>query len=137
MIRITFVELVLVATPFLLYFLYRAVVGARRSETGEAIDETPYQILFLAGSAVALASLVVVVLLRPEDDPRSARTRDQIYIPPQVVDGEVRPGHFISREEAIAQGLVEDLPADRDFDPDTPDAGGAAPDDDSPEASSP
>src|SRR5690606_26646165 len=98
MIRITFVELALVATPFLLYFLYRGLVGARRTEAGEAIDETPYQVLFLAGSAVALVSLVVVVLLRNDDTPSGAGSReDRVYIPPHVVEGEVRPGRYMSR----------------------------------------
>jgi hypothetical protein len=118
MIRITLIELALVATPFLLFFLYRAMVSARRTESGEALDETPYQLLFLSGSAVALAALVAVVLLG----------RDQVFVPPSVVDGEVVPGYFISREDAIAQGLIARTLRDPDAGPDAaPDAGPDAP----------
>jgi hypothetical protein len=126
MIRVTLIELALVATPFLLFFLYRAIVTSRRAGSGEAINETPYQILFLSGSAVALASLVAVVLIgRGESD----TDRTQVYIPPRVVDGQVVPGFVISREDAIAQGLIEARPRDQDFDPDTPnDAGDGEPD---------
>jgi hypothetical protein len=120
MIRITLIEIALVATPFLLFFLYRAMVGARRTQTGEAVNETPYQILFFTGSAVALAALVAVVLLgRP--DSGAATSRDQIYIPPRTENGQVIPGYFISREEAIARGLIEDRPRRRSEDPEAPD----------------
>lgn len=106
MIRVGLIEIVLLATPFLLYWLYRALVGRKKqaSESGE-INETPYQILFLTGSAVALASLVAVVLIEQGDHGQAVR--DRVYIPPRVVDGEVVPGYFLSREEAIARGLVE------------------------------
>lgn len=107
MIRITLLELALLATPFLLYFLYRAVVGRRRSAAGADVDETPYQILFLTGSAVALAALVAAVLLGREETDTTTRS-DLIYVPPRVVDGRSEPGHFIPREEAIASGLIED-----------------------------
>lgn len=136
MIRITLVELALVATPFLLYFLYRGIVGVQRAASAEPIDETPFQILFLAGSALALGSLVVVVLLGRGQGSCSAGAGDQVYVAPRVVDGEVEPGRCISREEAIAEGVIEDLPEDRYFDRTEPDGGGAR-DDPSPEASSP
>jgi hypothetical protein len=105
MIRITFLELALIATPFVLFFLYRAAVGTRRTQSGDAVDETPYQILFLTGSAVALAALVAAVLLG-RDSPDPAVSRDQVYVPPRVVDGELQAGFFVTREEAIARGLI-------------------------------
>lgn len=122
MIRITIVELALVATPFLLYFAYRVVVNTRRAADGGPIDETPYQILFLTGSAVAMIALVASVILnRNEADPR-----EQIYIPPRVVDGELVQGHFISREEALEQGLIHE--GDRYFNPDEEADAAQAPD---------
>jgi hypothetical protein len=121
MIRFGLVELALLALPFLLFFLYRAVVDRRRVEAGGAINETPYQILFLTGSAVALASLAAVVLLSREEHGQSAR--DRIYVPPRVVDGEVVPGYFITREDAIARGLIEpDGAGGGAEEPPTPDA---------------
>lgn len=108
MIRITLLEISLLAAPFLLYFIYRALVARSRAGAPDGtVNETPYQVLFLAGSAVALASLVTVVLLG-RDEERGQATRDQVYIPPRVVDGEVVPGQFLSREEAISRGLVEE-----------------------------
>jgi len=122
MIRISIVELALVAAPFLLYFLYRAMVGARQAETGEAVDETPYQIMFFSGSAAALAALVLIVLFGHNDD-GAATSRDEVYVPAHAVDGRVEPGYFISREEAIARGLVEAGPRYADDDPDQPESG--------------
>ena len=116
MIRITLIEMALVATPFLLFLLYRVVVTAKRDEHGGTLDETPYQILFLSGAALTLVVLVAIVLVRHHD----GEPRDQVYIPPQVVDGEVQPGFMLPREEAIARGLIEDRELDEDFDPDTP-----------------
>jgi hypothetical protein len=134
MIRITLVEIALVATPFLLFFLYRALVSARRAEGGEAINETPYQILFLSGSVIALASLVAVVLLGRDDEDGG---RDQVFIPPHVVDGEVIPGRLLSRDEAIAEGIIEGGASDQDFDPDTPNGGADEPGAESPDARAP
>jgi hypothetical protein len=106
MIRVGIIEIALIATPFLLFWLYRAVVGRKKAEADGVINETPYQILFLTGSAVALASLVTVVLLG-RDDERGQAARDRVYVPARVVDGEVVPGYFVTREEAIARGLIE------------------------------
>ena len=119
MIRITLIELALVATPFLLFFAYRALIAGMRQKAGReaAVNEAPYQILFLSGAAFALVALFIVVVLgnRADEDPR-----DMVYIPPMVVGGEVQPGFFLPREEAVERGLVEARERDDDFDPDTP-----------------
>ena len=60
MIRITLIELVLVATPFVLFFLYRTIIGAKRAEHGGTLNETPYQILFFAGAAFSLVALIAL-----------------------------------------------------------------------------
>jgi hypothetical protein len=102
MINRLLIELALVSTPFLLFLAYRAIVGARRQAAGGVLDETPYQILFLAGSALSLIALVAVVLLGPDD----AGHEGQIYIPPHMEDGQLVQGQFITREEAVARGLI-------------------------------
>lgn len=116
MIRVTAIELALVATPFVLFLCYRAILAARRAEAGHPIDETPYQILFLSGAALALVALVTVVLLRRDH----FGPHDQVCFPGEVVDGEIEPAFCVTREEAIARGLIEDVEPDEDFDPDTP-----------------
>lgn len=104
MIRVTVLEFLLVATPFALFFLYRTLVNAKRSGSDEPIDETPYQILFFVGAVCALAVLVVAVLMR--DTP--VNPRDLIFVPSHAENGEVVKGHFITRDEAIARGLIAD-----------------------------
>lgn len=102
MIRVTALEILLVATPFVLFFLYRMLVNTKRAGSDEPIDETPYQILFFVGAATALAALVIAVLTR--DTP--ANPRDLVYVPPHSENGEIIEGYFVTREEAIAQGLI-------------------------------
>jgi len=102
MIRVTLLEFMLVATPFLLFFLYRVLVNAQNASSDQPIDETPYQILFFVGAAGALAALVVVVLTREAP----SNPRDLVYVPSHSENGEVVAGHFITREDAIARGLV-------------------------------
>jgi hypothetical protein len=113
MTRATLAEIALLATPFLLFFLYRAMVASRRAQTGAEVNETPYQILFFAGSALAVLALVGTVLSERGATPNRASSRDEVYIPPRVVDGQVQAGRFVTRDEAIAQGLIKDRPEDR------------------------
>ncbi len=109
MLRITIIEILLLSVPFILFFTYRAVVGARRRAAGAPIDETPYQLLFLAGALLSIALLVGGVLLRGGQPSNT----DRVYIPPHSVDGRIVPGRFISQEEAEERGLLDLPPADR------------------------
>ncbi|MCG8442216.1 MAG: hypothetical protein MI723_10445 [Caulobacterales bacterium] len=118
MLRVTIIEIALIALPFVLYLAYRWIVGSRRRAAGGTLNETPYQLLFFSGAALSLVALVTLVLLRGGDD---SPARDRVYVPPQAVDGRIVRGHFITREEAERRGLVEredgEAPAD-ESDPD-------------------
>lgn len=118
MIRITFLEVALIATPVLLFFLYRMLIGAERARGDGRVNEGPYQALFLVGAALSLAALAIVVLTREKPD----ETLDMVYVPPHTENGEIVEGQFMPRSEAIARGLVDPdgRPASEDPDANPP-----------------
>ena len=84
MIRLWLLRAVLVALPFVVWFVWKKLAG--RTEL-----KPPWTTLFLLGIALAGGSVVATVL--SEDD-----NRDQVYIPAEASEsGEVRPGRFEER----------------------------------------
>ena len=81
MIRRIVYDLLLFLLPFALYGLYWRVSGAERGARSH-----PWTLLFIAGLLLVIASFVLWGLTDGE-------SRDGIYVPPHVVNGEVVPGH--------------------------------------------
>ena len=86
MIRLWLLRAVLVALPFVAWFVWASV--AKR--LGRPVPTAPYAWLFLVGIALAASSVFASVLLREDN-------RDDVYVPAEVRDGEVIPGRFEDR----------------------------------------
>jgi len=92
--RIVLTRLLLMALPFVIWFLWREV--ARR--TGRPMGSTPYAWLVAAGAVLVGLSLIGTVVFHPDN-------RDERYVPGEVTaSGAVTPGHFEK---------VPPLPADK------------------------
>jgi hypothetical protein len=86
MIRIILVNLLLLLLPAILYFSY---IYLRRGEeeNQEIVADAPIFWLLAAGAGLMLAALVVIGQWE-EGDPGGR------YVPPQVRDGVIVPGHI-------------------------------------------
>lgn len=107
------VPILLMATPFVLYGLWRVALRGRR--VGPASSE----VLLLIGAAVLVATLSLVILLR---EPAEEYPDDVRWIPPRLEDGRITPGRFVSRdddasEEAAADGTAPPRETDEDANP--------------------
>jgi nicotinamide riboside transporter PnuC len=90
LLRIVLTRLLLIAAPFVVWFVWRA--WARR--TGRAMGATPYAWLFAAGAVLVGLSLIGTVVFHSD-------TRHERYVPGEVTaSGEVTQGRF---EKAPAQ----------------------------------
>jgi hypothetical protein len=84
LLRIVLIRLLLVAVPFVVWFLWSA--WARR--TGRAMGSTPYAWLLAAGAVLVGLSLAATVIFHPDN------RRDR-YVPGEVrADGSVSKGYF-------------------------------------------
>ena len=81
--RIFFLQLVLIAVPFVLYRIYAAYVIRRKIESDDKFNEVPLSILFLAGVILAGLSFVFVGLTQ------ESKLGD--YTPPRLEDGKIIP----------------------------------------------
>ncbi len=99
MIRITLLHLVLLLAPLALFFLWRLVV--RRPGQGRA----PVEVLLLIGAMLTIGSLVATVLIRTDSE---AYPSDRMWVAPRTVDGVIRPGRFVTREEYEALKAEDD-----------------------------
>ncbi|WP_372783077.1 hypothetical protein [Phenylobacterium sp.] len=82
--RIVLLRLLLIAVPFVVWFIWRA--WARR--TGREMGATPYAWLFAAGAVLVGLSLVGTVVFHPDN-------RHDHYVPGEVTaDGKVTKGRF-------------------------------------------
>lgn len=87
MIRVAFEIIVLFLLPTLVYLAYAFL--ARADKPGASIwDGLPVLWLIAAGSALAFTVLIVF------GDTSSGGRPGQIYMPPEVKDGKIVPGHF-------------------------------------------
>lgn len=86
MIRIVAINLILLLLPMIVYFTY---VFLRRQDepNGEILANAPIFWLLAAGAGLML--IAIVVLGQWETGSTSGR-----YVPPQIKDGVVIPGHF-------------------------------------------
>ena len=90
LLRVAVLRGLLVAAPFVAWFLWRA--WARRS--GRAMGSTPWAWLFTAGALLLGASLLGSVVLHPDN-------RADRYVPGEVTTGGgVTPGRFEPRSPA-------------------------------------
>ena len=84
MLRVLLTRALLVAAPFVVWFVWREV--ARR--TGRPMGSTPWPWLLAAGLVLVGLSLMVTSAFRED-------TEGQVYVPPHTLPGgEVAPGHF-------------------------------------------
>ena len=84
LLRIVLIRLLLVAVPFVVWFLWRAL--ARR--TGRPMGSTPYAWLLAAGAVLVGLSLAATVVFHPDN-------RRERYVPGEVrADGSVSKGYF-------------------------------------------
>jgi type VI protein secretion system component VasK len=82
--RVILLRLLLIAVPFVVWFVWRA--WARRS--GREMGSTPYAWLFAAGALLVGLSLVGTVVFHPDN-------RHERYVPGEVTSsGAVTAGHF-------------------------------------------
>ena len=87
MLRILITPALLLAVPFVAYFIWREI--ARRS--GRPVGSTPFGWLVGAGCLLVVLSLVATVALRPDN-------RGEVYVPAQAQPGGgVAPAHFQPR----------------------------------------
>lgn len=87
MLRVLLSRALLVALPFVIYFVWREY--ARR--TGRPMGVTPWSWLTAAGLVLVGLSLMATVLFRED-------TRGKTYIPAEAQsDGAVRPSEFEAR----------------------------------------
>lgn len=106
MTRLLLIQILLLATPFILFVIYRLFVASRRRALGRNINETPYQFLLFIGAASALGALGYLALTSTE-----ATHRDEVYVPARFENGMRHPAEWISREEAVERGLIRAEPA--------------------------
>ncbi|MCK5574214.1 MAG: hypothetical protein KAI28_00295 [Sphingomonadales bacterium] len=78
--------------PFILFYVLVKVLRAR--SRGEALDDHTVRLVRVAMGAIVLTVVLGAVwrLTHQGADPSMK------YIPPQVVDGEVQPGHFEKKD---------------------------------------
>ncbi|MFO1152428.1 MAG: hypothetical protein U1E42_02015 [Rhodospirillales bacterium] len=80
--------------PTLLYLLWWSVIGRKKAATaggGGVLAQGPWFALSLCGGVLLTGSLVYVALVAGVDPNATGEER---YVPPQVQDGRVVPGHF-------------------------------------------
>ncbi|MBL8709122.1 MAG: hypothetical protein JNL25_08020 [Rhodospirillaceae bacterium] len=78
--------------PSAVYWMYLRI----RQRQGLPFREIPYSWLIVAGTVLAIFSLGITWLYHGEEP-------NLRYVPPQVIDGVVVPGHFLP-EEGAADG---------------------------------
>jgi hypothetical protein len=84
LLRVVLLRLLLVAVPFVVWFVWRA--WAKRS--GHEMGSTPYAWLAAAGAVLVGLSLVATVVFHPDN-------RQDRYVPGEVTpSGAVTPGYF-------------------------------------------
>lgn len=83
MIRIVLERVFLFALPFGLFALYVLMVHRRQ---GRPRPDTPWIWLSITGLLLVIASFVYVGLTEGE-------TTKGVYVPPQLVNGKIVPGH--------------------------------------------
>ncbi len=85
--RIFWLELILVFTPFLLYRIYVAFVVKRKVESGGTYNEIPLAMLFIVGLVLAVISFLVMGFV-------GERVTGGDYTPATFEDGEIIPPHI-------------------------------------------
>lgn len=80
------INIALFFVPFIVYFAYARWANARRAVNGTDPLQTPWFWLVIAGLACAVAGFVVPQFFVK---PNSGQ-----YVPAQVIDGKLVPGHF-------------------------------------------
>lgn len=86
MIRIVAINLILLLLPMIVYFTY---VALRRQDEPNAEIVTNAPIFWLLAAGAGLMLIAIVVLGQWETGTTSGK-----YVPPQVKDGVLVPGHF-------------------------------------------
>ncbi|XBQ15085.1 MAG: hypothetical protein ABL308_08935 [Oceanicaulis sp.] len=90
MMRFILVLVLVFAAPFVIWAVYNLIKGG----SGGA----PTRTLVITASLSTAAAFVVLAILSLQDG-----SRDGVYTPPRLQDGEVRPGRFDDREPSPSQ----------------------------------
>jgi hypothetical protein len=69
---------------------YRGIYAAQHGGEAPRIERGPWPLLLFLGAVCAFGVLGATALIR-------GGPADQRYVPPQVVDGEVVPGHLVPK----------------------------------------
>lgn len=85
--RIFWLQILLVFTPFLLYRIYLAFVTRRKADTGGTYNEVPLAVLFIIGLALSIISFVAIGLT-------GEHVIEGNYTPATLEDGEIVPPHI-------------------------------------------
>jgi hypothetical protein len=86
MIRILLENILLFLLPTIIYIAYRLLTREENTSSARVLDDAPLLWLFVAGAALALATLVFF-------GSTTGGKPGQVYVPPVLEDGKIVPGH--------------------------------------------
>jgi hypothetical protein len=87
MIRVVIENILLFLLPTAMYAAYVLLMRRRATTAGEALNDAPLVWLFIAGAVLVVTTLVFY-------GSTSGGKPGQVYIPPQVKNGRIEPGHM-------------------------------------------
>lgn len=87
MIRVIIENVLLFLLPTAMYVGYVLLMRRGATSAGEEINDAPLVWLFVAGAALVVATLAFY-------GSTSGGKPGQVYVPPQVKDGRITPGHM-------------------------------------------
>jgi Family of unknown function (DUF6111) len=86
MLRLVLENILLFLAPAALYVGYEMLLRNTATKPRQILDQAPLVVLFLAGLAVVITTLV---LFRSREEGNAG----QAYVPPAYKDGKIVPGH--------------------------------------------
>ena len=98
------IRIILLILPLVLvlYYLRRRYLMKKSGQEVSNEDLKTARVILLA----VIGSLLVLVVTFSYFDTKSTQ-KDKIYIPPEVVDGKVVPGHFIDKDDVNKEETPE------------------------------
>jgi len=102
MLRVILIQLLLFATPFVVWALYVLMVQRRSLASGGAFNDAPVAWLLGLGTAMVAAGLVYLAVFS------GTPAGDGTYVPPRMEDGRIVPGHIAPVDSAPADPAPAD-----------------------------
>jgi len=93
MLRIVLIQLMLFATPFVVWGLYVLLMRRKAAAEGPLFNDAPTVWLMVSGIGLAAAGLVWLAVF-------SGTPGDGTYVPPHYEDGRIVPGRVLPAEPA-------------------------------------